>query len=97
MDEVHFQQYGSRCRMWVPPETKDPVLLHHRHPAQCRATLEPSACAMASFFFRRETGKFNALTCWKFLRELGASGVATVSDFLTVGFSPARYPKGHPT
>ena len=28
MDEVHFQQHGSRCRMWVPPETKDPVLLH---------------------------------------------------------------------
>ena len=29
MDEVHFQQYGSRCRMWVPPEVKDPVLQHH--------------------------------------------------------------------
>src|SRR5580692_5918560 len=29
MDEVHFQQYGSRCRMWIPPEVKDPVLQHH--------------------------------------------------------------------
>jgi hypothetical protein len=29
MDEVHFQQLGSRCRMWIPPETTDPVLLHH--------------------------------------------------------------------
>ena len=29
LDEVHFQQYGSRCRMWVPPETQDPILLHH--------------------------------------------------------------------
>ena len=28
MDEVHFQQHGSRRRMWVPPEVKDPVLLH---------------------------------------------------------------------
>ena len=27
-DEVHFQQHGSRCQMWIPPETKDPVLLH---------------------------------------------------------------------
>jgi len=27
-DEVHFQQHGSRCRMWIPPEVKDPVLLH---------------------------------------------------------------------
>ena len=24
-DEVHFQQHGSRCRMWIPPEIKDPV------------------------------------------------------------------------
>ena len=28
LDEVHFQQHGSRCRMWVPPELKDPILLH---------------------------------------------------------------------
>ena len=19
LDEVHFQQHGSRCRMWIPP------------------------------------------------------------------------------
>ena len=24
LDEVHFQQHGSRCRMWVPAELKDP-------------------------------------------------------------------------
>ena len=28
-DELHFQQYASRCPMWVPPEARDPVLLHH--------------------------------------------------------------------
>ena len=28
LDEVHFQQQGSRCRMWVPPEVKGPVLAH---------------------------------------------------------------------
>jgi hypothetical protein len=28
LDEVHFQQHGSGCRMWVPPEVKEPVLLH---------------------------------------------------------------------
>ena len=32
MDEVRFPQYGSRCRMWVPPEVKDPVL--RRHPTR---------------------------------------------------------------
>ena len=29
LDEVHFQQQGSRCRMGVPPETKDPIVYHH--------------------------------------------------------------------
>jgi len=28
LDECHFQQHGTRCRMWVPPEDKDPVVLH---------------------------------------------------------------------
>ena len=25
LDEVHFQQYGSCCRMWIPPEVTEPV------------------------------------------------------------------------
>ena len=29
LDEVHFQQHGSRCRMWIPPECKHPVVLQH--------------------------------------------------------------------
>ncbi|MBK8974281.1 MAG: helix-turn-helix domain-containing protein [Hahellaceae bacterium] len=28
LDECHFQQHGTRCRMWVPPENKEPVLIH---------------------------------------------------------------------
>jgi transposase len=28
LDECHFQQHGSRCVMWIPPEDKDPVLPH---------------------------------------------------------------------
>jgi hypothetical protein len=28
VDECHFQQHGSRCRMWVAPEVRDPVLMH---------------------------------------------------------------------
>lgn len=27
-DECHFQQHGSRCAMWIPPENLDPVVLH---------------------------------------------------------------------
>ena len=30
IDEVHFQQHGSRCLMWVPPGGEDPILLHAR-------------------------------------------------------------------
>jgi transposase len=71
MDEVHFQQYGSRCRMWIPPETKDPVLLHH-----------PTRKSVGYFgavrlrdgklIYSRETGRFNAQTCFTFLQKLWA-------------------------
>ena len=27
-DECHFQQHGSRCAMWIPPENVDPVVFH---------------------------------------------------------------------
>ena len=27
-DECHFQQRGSRCIMWIPPEDVDPVIFH---------------------------------------------------------------------
>jgi len=27
-DECHFQQHGSSHIMWIPPEIKDPILLH---------------------------------------------------------------------
>jgi transposase len=76
MDEVHFQQYGSRCRMWVPPETHDPVLLHQ--PTR-RSVGYFGAVRLrdGKFFFQRETDKFNAVTCWKFLRHLRAASTRT--------------------
>jgi hypothetical protein len=76
MDEVHFQQHGSRCRMWVPPETKDPLLLHH--PTR-RSVGYFGAVRLrdGKLFFRRETGKFNAVTCWRFLKDLRAAATRT--------------------
>jgi transposase len=69
VDEVHFQQYGSRCLMWVPPEEKDPVLRHH-----------PTRKSVGYFgavrlrdgklVFRREEDKFNAVTFHAFLKQL---------------------------
>lgn len=72
MDEVHFQQSGSPCRMWVPPETRDPILLHH----PTRRTVgyfNAIRLRNGKFFFRRETEKFNAVTYWRFLCHLWAA------------------------
>ena len=76
MDEVHFQQYGSRCRMWVPPEIKDPVLLHH--PTR-RSVGYFGAVRVRDgrFFFQRETGSFNAATCFQFLKNLRRASAHT--------------------
>lgn len=69
MDEVRFQQHGSRCCMWVPPEIKDPVLLHHpthRGVGYFGAVrLRDGKCV-----FRREEEKFNAMTFFSFLKYL---------------------------
>ena len=58
LDEVHFQQQGSRCRMWIPPELKDPVVYHH----PTRKSIGYFAAVRlrdGQFLFRRETGRFN--------------------------------------
>src|SRR5215471_17713610 len=74
LDEVHFQQHGSRCRMWVPPEVKDPILYHH--PTR-RSVGYFGAVRLrdGKFLYRRETGRFNGESFWeylKFLREASA-------------------------
>jgi len=48
LDECHFQQHGTRCRMWIAPEIKDPVLTH-------APTRKSIACFGAVSL---ETGKF---------------------------------------
>ncbi len=50
--------------MWVPPETKDPVLLHQPTRKSVGYSMERSRLRDGRFFFRQETSKFNALTCW---------------------------------
>ena len=66
-DEVHFQQHGSRCRMWIPPETKDPILLH----APTRKSVGYFAAVRlrdGRFQYCRETGRFNGETFFAFLK-----------------------------
>jgi hypothetical protein len=63
LDEVHFQQQGSRCRMWVPPATRDPVVYHH----PTRKSVGYFAAVRlrdGEFLFRRETGRFQRRVLW---------------------------------
>lgn len=69
LDEVHFQQHGSRCRMWVPPEVKDPVLLHH----PTRDSVGYFGAVRLKdgrFVFRREDDSFNKETFFAFMKQL---------------------------
>jgi transposase len=68
LDEVHFQQQGSRCRMWIPPETRDPVVYHH----PTRKSVGYFAAVRlrdGRFLFRRETGRFNGESFQEFLKQ----------------------------
>jgi transposase len=73
-DEVHFQQHGSRCRMWIPPECKDPVLLH----APTRRSVGYFAAVRlrdGRFYYRRETDKFNGPSFFAFMKGLRRSSI----------------------
>lgn len=69
LDEVHFEQHGSRCRMWIPPEVRDPIMLH----APTRKGVGYFGAVRlrdGKFCYRRETGKFNGETFWGFMKQL---------------------------
>lgn len=69
IDEVHFQQYGSRCRMWVSPETKNPISLHH----PTRKSIGYFGAVRlrdGKFVYRREEAKFNAESFFSFIKHL---------------------------
>jgi transposase len=69
MDEVHFQQHGSRCQLWVAPEVADPVCRH----APTRKSISffgAVRLADGKLVMSRPEGMFDAQTCWNFLRKL---------------------------
>ena len=69
MDEVHFQQHGSRCRMWVPPEVRDPVC-HHAPPRKSISCFGAVRIGDGRLVTSKPEGRFDAETCWRFLRHL---------------------------
>ena len=68
IDEVHFQQYGSACRMWVPPEIANPVLLHQ----PTRKSIGYFGAVRVKdgkFVYQREKNKFNGESFSPFLND----------------------------
>ena len=89
MDEVHFQQHGSRCRMWVPPEIIDPVCLH----APTRKSISFFGAVRlkdGKLVMSRPEGMFNGQTCWKFLRKLERLSRGTGRPMIVI-IDNARY------
>jgi hypothetical protein len=55
--------------MWIPPETRDPVLRHH--PTRKSVGYFGAVCLQdGRFIHRREEDRFNALSFWAFLQDL---------------------------
>ena len=68
LDECHFQQHGSRCRMWIPPEEKDPILLHA--PTKKSISLFGSVTANTGEIVTQMSKIFNAETFLIFLKRI---------------------------
>lgn len=67
-DECHFQQHGSRCTMWVPPEDIDPVVLHA--PARKNVGVFGAVSVEDGRLVVRREKQFNAQTFLSFLQQL---------------------------
>jgi transposase len=68
LDECHFQQHGSRCVMWVPPEETDPTLLHA--PTRKSVALFGAVNLHDGQLVTQFSPKFDAVTFLDFLRKL---------------------------
>ncbi len=68
LDERHFQQHGMRTYMWVPPETRDPVLRHAptRKSGACFGAVQCRRGKLVTVM----NPKFDAITFETFLRQL---------------------------
>jgi transposase len=89
LDEVHFQQYGSRCRMWIPLELKDPVLRHF--PGRKSVGYFGAVRLRDGLFVAmREPNKFNAQSFHDFMKKLLEVG-STAGRRMVLIMDNARY------
>lgn len=68
-DECHFQQHGSRCAMWIPPEIVDPVILHA--PTRKSMGLLGAVRLHDGYLVTQKAEKFDANSFQRFLCQLG--------------------------
>ena len=67
-DECHFQRHGTRCRNWVLPEEKDPVVLHA--PTRQSIACFGAVSLQSGKFVHAFSPVFNAATFESFLKGL---------------------------
>ena len=67
-DECHFQQHGSRCAMWVPPEDFDPLLEHA--PTRKSVAVFGAVCVGDGRLVTRQEKTFDACSFESFLKQL---------------------------
>lgn len=68
LDECHFQQHGSRCRMWVPPENFDPIVL--QEPTRKNISVFGSVCVSDGRLVTKFSKPFNGTTFQEYLELL---------------------------
>jgi hypothetical protein len=68
LDECHFQQHGSRIRMWVPPEDIDPIQL--LAPTRKSIALFGAVSIRSGQLLTQFDKKFDAMTFHNFLEKL---------------------------
>lgn len=68
IDGVRFQLHGSRCRMWIPREVKEPVFYHH--PTRKGICYFGAVRLRDGKFMFHRVEKFNAENFFLFARDL---------------------------
>lgn len=72
LDECHFYQNGTRIRMWIPPEDKDPIVL--QEPTRKGISVFGAVNIRTGKFVGMVSDVFNAKTFLRFLTILIKKG-----------------------
>ena len=67
-DECHFEQHGSRCVMWVPPEQTDPIVFHA--PTRKSVAVFGAVSSAHGRLVVQRGDPFNAATFLAFLKKV---------------------------